>query len=62
MKVGKGFISTGFVKGKRTWWHVLVSVGVRWKFYFIKPPGKPSYRRLYVGPFELEWSRSPRTL
>ena len=27
----------------------------RWHLYFIKPDGKPSYRRFYVGPFEFEW-------
>lgn len=26
----------------------------RWHFYSVRPPGKPGYRRLYIGPLEIE--------
>jgi hypothetical protein len=39
-----------FVSGR----HWLLAVRWRWHFYFIRPPGKPGYKRIYFGPFELE--------
>ncbi len=27
-----------------------------WRIYFIKPPARPGYKRIYAGPFEIEWS------
>lgn len=26
----------------------------RWHFYSVRPPGKPGYHRLYIGPLEIE--------
>jgi hypothetical protein len=38
----------------------LLAIRWRWRFAFVRPPGKPGYTRLYVGPVEIE-HRSPRT-
>ena len=40
-------------------WHISAgswtfAVRRRWRIYFVRPPGKPGYSRLYVGPFEIE--------
>ncbi|CAB3654251.1 hypothetical protein LMG26685_02915 [Achromobacter mucicolens] len=38
---------------------VLLALRWRWHFYAVRPPGKPGYFRLYVGPLEIEtrpWS------
>lgn len=35
--------------------HILIALHRRWRLAFVKPPGKPGYRRLYVGPLEIEW-------
>lgn len=32
----------------------LLAIRWRWRFAFVRPPGKPGYARLYVGPFEIE--------
>lgn len=29
----------------------------RWHFYSVRPPGKPGYRRTYIGPLEIETRR-----
>lgn len=59
MKTGKWFLSTGFQPGRTGgWWHLLVAVHRRWQLRFVRPGGKPSYRRLYLGPFEIEWSKA----
>ncbi|SOC45714.1 hypothetical protein SAMN05892877_117103 [Rhizobium subbaraonis] len=39
--------------------HVLFAARWAWRFDYVHLPVKP-YRRLYVGPFEVEWS-SPAT-
>lgn len=33
-----------------------VTIGLRrrWHFYVMRPPGKPGYHRLYIGPLEIE--------
>lgn len=36
-----------------------ICVRWRWHFYFIRPASKPHYSRLYIGPFEFEWSKRP---
>lgn len=60
MIVGKCFISTGFVKRARSgYWHALLAIHRRWRVGFVRPSQKPSYRRLYLGPFEIEWSVRP---
>ena len=38
--------------------HFTFGIRVRWHFRFTKPPGKPNYTRLYLGPLEFEWSRT----
>jgi hypothetical protein len=57
MITGKWFISTGFRESGTGWWHFLLAVHRKWRFDFVRPSGKPGYRRLYVGPLEFEWSR-----
>lgn len=32
----------------------LVALRWRWQFRFVRPPFKPGYARLYVGPLEVE--------
>lgn len=56
---GRQYISTGF-RARRGggWWHVLIAVHRRWRLAFVRPHSKPGYRRLYVGPLEIEWSRT----
>lgn len=36
--------------------HFTFAVRYRWHLRYVKPPGKPGYRRVYIGPFEFEWS------
>lgn len=55
MKTGRYFISTGFRDAKSG--HCLVALHKQWRLSFVRPHGKPGYRRLYIGPFEIEWSR-----
>lgn len=56
MKAGRYFISTGF-SGPRSG-HLLVALHRAWRLDFVRPHGKPGYRRLYLGPLEIEWSRA----
>ncbi|WVH13939.1 hypothetical protein CASP1_00016 [Alcaligenes phage CASP1] len=37
-----------------SFWRVLIALRWRWHLDYIRPSGKPGYRRLYVGPVELE--------
>lgn len=65
MKIGRYFISTGF-SGSQSG-HLLVALHMRWRLASVRPHGKPGYRRLYIGPIEIEWSRqgenpSPQTM
>lgn len=58
MRFGKWFVSSGPREHRSGgWWHVLVAVHLRWRVDFVRPFGKPLYRRLYLGPIEIEWSR-----
>jgi hypothetical protein len=59
MKLGKWFVSTG-IRQRRSgrWWHVLVAVHRKWRVDFVRVAMKPGYSRLYLGPVEIEWSRS----
>jgi hypothetical protein len=51
------FISTGFHRRRGGgYWHALVALRWRWRFDFVKPISKPGYRRIYIGPIEIEWS------
>lgn len=60
MKAGRFFISTGFYQnGTR---HLLVALHRRWRFTYVRPSAKPDYRRLYLGPVEIEWSKSAPTI
>ena len=56
MKYGKWFVSTGFRRRPGGWWHLLLAVHREWRASFVKPAAKPKYRRLYIGPLEIEWS------
>lgn len=57
MIVGRTYISTGFRRTRGdVLWHVLGALHRRWRLAFVRPPGKPGYRRIYVGPVEIEWS------
>lgn len=31
-----------------------IALRYRWRFALVRPPGKPGYTRLYVGPIEIE--------
>ena len=54
----KHYVSTGLRPARGGgFWHLLVAVHGRWRFAFIRPAMKPNYRRLYIGPIEIEWSR-----
>lgn len=61
MKLGRIFISTGFYRSGTAWRHCLVALHRRWRIAYVRPAGKPYYRRLYIGPLEVEWSNSPVT-
>lgn len=37
-----------------SFWRVTIALRWRWYLEYIKPPGKPGYRRWYVGPVEFE--------
>lgn len=53
------FITTGFRRRRSGgFWHLLVALHKRWRVDYVRPPGKPNYRRLYIGPVEIEWSMS----
>jgi hypothetical protein len=57
MIVGKNYISTGYLrKAAGGWWHLLVAVHRRWRLDFVRLEYPDARRRLYVGPFEIEWS------
>jgi hypothetical protein len=32
----------------------LVALRWRWHFHFVRPPARPGYTRLYIGPLEVE--------
>jgi hypothetical protein len=49
VKTGRCFVSLLNARG-----HLLVALHRRWRFDFVRPPGKPGYARLYVGPLEIE--------
>ena len=41
-------------------WHIsgrrwTIAFRWRWRAAFIRPPGKPGYTRIYIGPVEFEW-------
>ena len=36
-----------------------VSLRWRWRIAFVRPPAKPGYSRLYVGPLEIERRKQP---
>lgn len=57
MKAGKWFLSTGFRCYSDGFWHLLVAVHRRWRIDYLEPHAKPGYRRVYLGPIEIEWSR-----
>ena len=59
MRYGRCYISTGFKqkRGGRGFWHLLFALHRHWRVAFVRPDGKPGYRRLYVGPVEIEWSK-----
>ncbi len=59
MKLGLVFVSTGFYRQGRNWRHQLIALHRRWRFDYVRPAAKPDYRRLYLGPLEIEWSKSP---
>ncbi len=59
MKIGTAYISTGFRRRKHGgYWHALLAAHRRWRLAFVTPTAKPEYRRVYIGPIEIEWSRS----
>lgn len=58
MRMGRYYISSGFRRCSVGWWHILLAVHRRWRFAFVQPSAKPEYRRLYIGPLEVEWSIS----
>lgn len=59
MKIGRTYISTGFYRSGAHWRHFLAALHWRWRFDFARPAAKPDYCRLYIGPLEIEWSKSP---
>lgn len=58
MKMGRYYLSTGFIRTAEGTRHLLVALHRNWRFTFVRPAAKPEYRRIYVGPIEIEWSRS----
>lgn len=55
----KNFITTGFQPRRGGgFWHLLIAWHRHWRFAFVKPAAKIGYRRLYIGPIEIEWSRT----
>lgn len=59
MKVGR---FSNFWRGNGvfiSFWRVTIALRWRWHFDYVKLFWKPGYRRLYVGPVELE-IRPPR--
>jgi hypothetical protein len=48
---GSNFVVVGFGRIN----HILLALHRRWRVEFVKPSGKPGYRRLYLGPLEIEW-------
>jgi hypothetical protein len=56
MKFGRWYVSTGFRRFGEDWWHVLFAIHRRWRVAFVKPIAKPHYRRIYIGPLEIEYS------
>ena len=57
MKLGKFadyYRGNGLHISGRNW---TVALRNRWHIGFIKPPGKPGYSRLYIGPIELEYRK-----
>lgn len=59
MKIGRIFVSTGFYRFGTNWRHLLVALHRRWRLDYVRPVAKPDYRRLYIGPLEIEWSKTP---
>lgn len=59
MKAGRFFISTGFYRPDAG--HLLFALHRRWRFDYVRPAAKPDYRRLYIGPLEIEWSNPANT-
>lgn len=56
MIVGRYYVSTGAQRLKSGgWWHVLIAVRRRWRAALVQVHSKPGYRRLYIGPVEIEW-------
>lgn len=57
MIVRRWYVSTGFRhKYDGRTFHILAAIHRRWRLAFVRPYAKADYRRLYVGPFEFEWS------
>lgn len=56
MKTGKWYITTGFIKSGRWYWHLLGAVHRRWRLSLVRPGWRPGYKRIYLGPFEIEFS------
>lgn len=57
----RNYLSTGFKPARGGgYWHILLAVHRRWRLAFVRPPMKPEYRRLYIGPLEIEWSQPAR--
>lgn len=50
------YVSFQFKKGG----HLLFALRKQWHWYFVKPHGKPGYKRMYLGPLEIEWFRARR--
>jgi hypothetical protein len=53
----KWYISTGFRGRPGAWRHVLIALRWPMRFAYVRPDAKPEYRRVYIGPVEIEWSR-----
>jgi len=52
IKAGRCFVSLLNSRG-----HLLIALHRHWRLDFVRPPGKPGYARLYVGPVEIEGAR-----
>jgi hypothetical protein len=56
MQIRKGYFDdfwrgNGFFYSLNNW---TFAVRWKWRLYFVNPPSKPGYSRLYIGPFEIE--------
>lgn len=58
MQINKGRYFVSFFGVKR---HLLFAIHKRFRVDLVRPHGKPTYRRLYLGFIEIEWKNHDRS-